>query len=240
MAFYGPLLPDDIIQKSDEYGSPLQINRMTGALLSGQHEFTNIFASTGAAVQKAFYKEFDPGTVYSKQDWEKSPYYRPGLDVNGDISENVAQLEAMRYDNNRAYEAQINALPKGFLSGAATFVGGNIGAVLNPIMALSGMGFGYLAGKGAASLLGEIAATTTTKAARGAMIGAATNFGFLAPAETANYFTESYLDQNPSGLAAIASVGIGTGIGALIGGGVGAILPFKKCPSLSTFRFIFE
>ena len=218
MSYYGPTITPQVLPESQAFGEPLHLSRFEGLELSAQHEFESIANAAQNYYLKKKIETERPGQMLSEDEWKKSPYYRPGMEVKGPIGENVAKFEADYWDNNRIYQAQLNAMPDGFLSAASRFVGGNIGALLNPIMAVTGTALGAIAGKGANVLLQDIASRTVSAAAKGAIKGAAVNLGFVAPATLADYMVQDELNQNPSGLAAMASLGLSVGLGGLIGG----------------------
>lgn len=224
MTFYGPEFSPDLEPETQEFGSPLYTSRASGFAAMAEDTLMGAYRWTAHAGKKGYLELFSPGKRLTPDEWKTSQYYREGMKIEGNIGENVAKYEASMFDEKRKFEARIAAMPKGVLSKAAEFGGAAAGFVLNPI--------NYVAGGATASLLvgskllgtmgslaragkvGEIAA----HAARGAIIGAAA----VTPDTLIRFRAEHYLDQNPSGMNALATIGMGGALGgigeALVGG----------------------
>jgi hypothetical protein len=227
MTYYGPILPDKITPESQAFGTTAELGMGEAARLSGREAYLDIGRDIEDVAKKAYYSKFDPGKTLSNDEWKKSQYYREGLKVDGDISENIAKTAAQRYDRKQQFATVKANMPKGALQSTLNFTADNIGMALNPIALVGGMGLGALATKAAVGLLGDIVATKAIgavsarefakRAAAGAIKGAGINVGFVAPAIAAGYAADSALDENPDGLQAIASIGLAAGLGAGLG-----------------------
>lgn len=74
------------------------------------------------------------GQTLTKDEYMKSEYYRPGIQVGDDgIKEGLAKLLAERKDKRDSFNIQLNASRGGFGLGAAQFGVGLLGSLLDPL-----------------------------------------------------------------------------------------------------------
>lgn len=237
MTFYGPEFSPNLEPETQEFGSPLYTSRASGFAAMAEDSMVGAYRWAAHAGHKGYLELFSPGERLTPDEWRKSLYYREGMKVTGNIGENIAKYEATLYDEKKKFEARIAAMPKGILSKTAQYGGAALGFLLNPINAVAAgatssllMGskligtMGSLARAGAA---GEIAA----HAARGAIIGAAA----LTPDTLIRFRGEHYLDQNPSGLNALATIGMGGVLGGVGEALVGGIRVMRRPISAKSF-----
>jgi hypothetical protein len=238
----GPRLPDNAIQDNDVFGRGLQTNLWQATQAALGDSIAGSMFSLGAFAKKEYLQQFDPGKTLTNEEWKESEYYRPGLDIKGDISENVAKLEAQRHDQKQMYSSIISGVPSGAISSLSVNGIGLIGMALNPEVYGGAKAAEFVMGKVTPTLLGMLeesnlagkaykAARTGINVAHGAAVG---GIAFM-PDVASRYVSDDALDQNPSGIEAITSIAMGAGLGGVLHGLFGDRLPITR-DSFNTMR----
>lgn len=233
---YGPELPANISQESDEFTSPFRTTSAAAASEELYDSATGSFTSAYAFGKKLLTKVVNPGRQMSYDEWKNSDYYFPTSANKGPISENVAKIDKQRYEDNFVHQTILAGAPQNLTTSFSTTVAGYIGFMLNPVNTAGFTGASMIVGKASVSLLNaleetSLATSQLSKAnqvmlehiGKGAAIGA---LGFT-PDVGSRYATDAYLDQNPDGLSAIATIGMGAGLGGIVGSITGTLAKAK-------------
>jgi hypothetical protein len=105
-------------------------------ILGATFEETMYYNPTNALGRLAnqYLGEGTNGTVLNKDEWEKSEYFRPGIDVGNDgIKEGLANLFAERYDKRLNTRIDLNRSRGGLGLMASQFGVGIAGSLLDPL-----------------------------------------------------------------------------------------------------------
>lgn len=175
--------------------------------------------------EKLYDEHFSPGKLLTQQEWKESPNFRSGLhyeslaDSDGLISQNVAKLAATQFDNEEIRQERLANMKPGLVSGATRFVGGTLGFVLDPVNAATAVLAPEVLGERAPALLAhlteelEIGARSTNF-----ILGATEGALVTTPQATLSYLNRRELGQNPSAVSALATIGMGAGLGGVLRG----------------------
>lgn len=215
-------LPDNLIPNTADFETP-QTSRTGGIGLAASAALGS--APTEYLLTKAV-EALAPGKFLSPQEYKNSPYVRPGLDFPSGVGENVARIRAQNYDSQEFIDDQLNNMPLGALSSVSRGAGSLIGMALDPINILTAKTGGLAAealigteSTGILSALGD-SAPLVRKAAKVGM-GAAEGTFATAPMAAAQYGSEKDLGEDPQPIEAIATLGLGAGLGGLLRGVLG-------------------
>lgn len=230
--FLGPILPSNLIQDNPEFDFAPPSSYLEGFKAEAQSMFFNSpiadFINMG---REEYYKHLEPGTLLSKEEWEKSQYFRKGIDFDAIkssqnlISENVARIVSERHDKEVERQAVLNNMPSGFTSGLIKFLGGAFGFLLDPVNVGAGVLADSYIGIKSAAVLSELeeasfAQRTITKFGLGATVGGTV----VAPQAFSQFAADSLFGEDPSQAATMATIAEG----AALGGILHSIFGFKK------------
>lgn len=226
-AMIGPTLPDSlIVDDNDTFAPAPQTGYWRGLQVAAEEGFAGSISGLINTGKAEFDQILNPGRILSEEDYKNSEYYRPDLKVDGPISENVARIRAQARDDSVIRQQQLAAMPRGILSSGTKLAGNLIGFAMNPINIAATGAAAFWAGKASTTVMAalEESATAAQVAARTA-IGAAEGAAIVTPDTLIRYQTEKVLGENPSGLAALVTVGVGAALGGAIHGTFGSIKP---------------
>ena len=171
-------------------------------------------------------KYLSDSPVISNDEIKKNASYRPGFKFPNGVKQNVMDLMAKQFDENKKREVLLSNMPPGLLSSGSKMAGDAIGFLLDPINLGATVLAPELIGTKVAPVLGSIAkyiglGSKSAKAAAGAVEGVA----LMTPQEAVNYPT-SKLKQDPeTALDAMLNMGLSAGIGSVFHLKFGKSLP---------------
>lgn len=177
---------------------------------------------TGAGSLKAYIdagnvsREAKTGVRLSKEEWEASEYFRPGINFFDGITNNSAQILAERYDNNQdnAFALErASTLQRGLGLGV-----GLVAGVFEPVNLVSGVAAALATG-GLGSAIPTIGRLTAVNSVRGAATrGAIEGVVGAALTEPGSLYSAKRLQEDYT----LSDSLLNLGIGAILGGGLGA------------------
>jgi hypothetical protein len=216
---YGPALPDKVDQKTDEFEGPAQVATGSAAAEAAVDAATGMYTAVYDYARSKL-----PSKMMSADEFKDSSYNYQGATV-APKSEAQASVDFQRHTSKTMHNAIMSGAPEGLTTTLSTFGSSYMGFMLNPVNLLAFTGAAMLVGKGTSAVLNgleesKVGYNAYKKAAiaANAVGGAAIGVGGLAPDVGSRYLADKALDQNPDGIAALATLAWGAGIGGAIGG----------------------